>query len=201
MEINHLDLKNEIMGLKKDKITGNAHYDSINLNDILVTEVGDFNAYCTNIPWTTGSGGMLFTYVVDTTNYGCQIAINLATNEIYKRIRVSSEWQEWHLIPSTTVVTGTLSSGSATISYPTGMNKDNCIPISVNFGNASETQWACGALFDSSSYVGGVIPYKLLMREDNISLTLKNINLTNGDAPYVNNANVNLPYRVVLMKI
>ena len=42
MEINYLDLKNEIMGLKEDKITGNAHYDSINLNDILVTEVGDF---------------------------------------------------------------------------------------------------------------------------------------------------------------
>ena len=201
MEINYLDLKNEIESLKSDKITGNIKYDSIDLNDILTTEVGDFNVYCTNIPWTTSSGGALSTFIVDSTNYGYQIATNLGTGDMYKRVRVSSEWQEWHLIPSVTVLTGTLSSGSATISYPTGMNKDNCIPISVNFGNASETQWACGALFDSSSYVGGAIPYKLLMREDNISLTLKNINLTNGDAPYVNNANVNLPYRVVLMKI
>ena len=101
------------------------------------------------------------------------------------------------------ILTGNLVEGSATITYPKGYNKDNCVVLSVSFDNdnLANRQWAYSFVMDSSSYVGGAIPYKLKLEKDNISLETKNIQIIDGQYPYASKSTVDFSYKIVLMKI
>lgn len=101
------------------------------------------------------------------------------------------------------IISGKLTSGEATINYPSGYTKDNCVALSVSFDNDNLTdrRWAYSFVMDSSSYIGGSIPYKLSLGIDNISIETKNIQIRNNEYPYVDESKVDFNYKIVLMKI
>lgn len=88
------NLLEKVKNLDNNKISYNKKYDGIDLNTINATELGDFNAYCTNRPWNTASGGYLMTISLSNT-YALQIAINAANGDNYQRIKTSGNWQSW----------------------------------------------------------------------------------------------------------
>ena len=100
-----------------------------------------------------------------------------------------------------TVIYGKLSDGTATLNYPNGFNWDNCVVQSVMFRNINNNRWGCGSVFDSSNNITGSVPCKVLLNETNIAVKTKNIGLTNGANPAVNDVSVTLDVRIVLMKI
>ena len=83
-----------IKNLENNKITYGKNYAGIDLNTISKTEVGDFDIYCTNKPWTEFSGGYLITIALSST-YAVQIAINASNGDNYQRIKTSGTWQSW----------------------------------------------------------------------------------------------------------
>ena len=85
---------NKVKDLNANKISCNKKYYGIDLNTINTTELGDFNAYCTNRPWNTVSGGYLMTISLSNT-YALQIAINAANGDNYQRLKSGGIWQEW----------------------------------------------------------------------------------------------------------
>lgn len=103
------------------------------------------------------------------------------------------------------IVSGKLSNGEATINYPEGFNKDNCVIISFSLDNANldtdVRHWAYGNLFDSSSWVGGSIPYKIGMYSSNIKIETKRVIILNEEYPSVGESTVKHNYKLVLMKI
>lgn len=100
-----------------------------------------------------------------------------------------------------TVIYGKLNDGTATLNYPNGFNWDNCVVQSVMFRNANNNRWGCGSIFDSSNSITGSVSCRVLLNETNIAVETKNIGLTNGANPAVNDVSVALDVRIVLMKI
>lgn len=90
-----------------------------------------------------------------------------------------------------TVVSGSLSmtdgTGSATISYPDGFNKDNCVVISAETKYAGHGAWAFGAGVAGSFTISGQLS------ANHITLTTHNDDGTGPTGTY--------ECRVVLMKI
>lgn len=84
----------KIKDLDNNKISYNKKYEGIDLNTVAKTEVGDFNIYCTNKPWTESAGGYLITIVISST-YAVQIAINASNGDNYQRLKSSGIWLEW----------------------------------------------------------------------------------------------------------
>lgn len=101
------------------------------------------------------------------------------------------------------IINGKLTNGEATINYPSGYTKDNCVMISFSFDNSSlsNRHWAYGNLFDSSSWAGGAIPYTISMNTSNITIETKRITLVDGTLPSVGDSNVAHNYKLILMKI
>lgn len=80
--------------IDKSKLEKEVEYDSVDLNDINNTEIGAFNIYCTNIPWTEPKGGVIETFKVSE-NTALQRATNLSNGNIYQRLKAGGKWQPW----------------------------------------------------------------------------------------------------------
>ena len=95
----------------------------------------------------------------------------------------------------------------ATINYPSGFNKNNCVVISITFqGISSAGIWGTGTTFDSSNTLSGTVSSRVLLRDNDISLTFKNILLSNGDNVFIPSTSEftsgsKLSFKLVLMKI
>ena len=102
-----------------------------------------------------------------------------------------------------TVLKGQLVEGEANINYPSGYTKDNCVIISFSMENTNlkNSHWAYGGLFDSSSYVGAAVPYKIYMNVSNISIRIKNIVLLDNEPVHEGEVSPPFNYRLILMKI
>lgn len=103
-------------------------------------------------------------------------------------------------------VTGTgTSSLQKDIAYPTGFTNTNSVVVSVMCHHTSSQtgSWGYGTVFDSSSYVRGSLPCSVSLNNTNIKLDIKNIQIQNGQTPFVVDfaSNVTFDYKIVLMKI
>lgn len=92
-------------------------------------------------------------------------------------------------------------SGSETINYPSNLNKNNCIVLASMFNTGSTGAWGIGTVFNSSSYILGGVPNAVILKDNAIEIKIQNINLSNGDAPYVAEPTAPFNYKIVLMKI
>ena len=106
------------------------------------------------------------------------------------------------------VITGNIAgngteSPSKTINYPNGFNKDNCVILTVNLKRSSVNVKGYGLIFDSSSYMTGALPAKVVLEETNIMLEIRNINIAQDGSIMVPNipTSVSFEYTIVLMKI
>lgn len=105
-------------------------------------------------------------------------------------------------------LTGTITgdgteSPSKSISYPSGFTRDNCVILTVNLQRSGNANKGYGAVFDSSSYVTGAVPAKVVMNASNISLEIRNINIINGSYPTTStmSSSVSFNYTILLMKV
>lgn len=94
-------------------------------------------------------------------------------------------------------------SPSKNLSYPTGFTRDNCVVLTVNLQRTNNNNKGYGTVFDSSSYVAGAIPAKVVLDSDGILLEIRNINIGNGTYPTTSNmsTSVSFSYTIMLMKI
>lgn len=104
------------------------------------------------------------------------------------------------------ILTGTVNGDNLELDYPAGFTKDNCICISAmlqNPNNVSGTWGLCtGGIFNSSSYVTGSMPSKILLSTKiNIQLRIVNIIDGEGQTVYANSTTANFNYKIVLMKV
>lgn len=106
------------------------------------------------------------------------------------------------------VITGNIAgngteSPSKTINYPNGFNKDNCVILTVNLKRSSVNVKGYGLIFDSSSYMTGALPAKVVLEETNIMLEIRNINIAQDGSIMVPNipTSVSFEYTIILMKI
>ena len=86
-------LLEKIKTIDNSKISYGKKYNAIDLNTINATEIGDFDTYCTNVPFAN-TGGYLITIVMSS-SYEVQIAINASNGDNYQRLKVSGNWQSW----------------------------------------------------------------------------------------------------------
>lgn len=100
-------------------------------------------------------------------------------------------------------LTGNLSSsGTATITYPSGYNKDNCIVLGIMFKhpNNAKGTWGHGCVFNSGGYVRGSLANDVSLN-DKIEINIANIMLSNGSTATVQSISTVFAYKLVLMKI
>lgn len=102
-------------------------------------------------------------------------------------------------------LTGTIAgnnteSPSKTISYPAGFNKNNSVVITANLQRSNSKGY--GAVYDSASYVGGAIPLRVALGDSNLTLTIKNIQLSESKTTISDiSSSTTFSYFIVLMKI
>ena len=101
------------------------------------------------------------------------------------------------------VLTGTMSNGSATISYPNGYNKDNCVVISImlkRVGVASTRGYSSGTTFLPADGTSGSISSKTELQTSSIILSGRHLYLSDSGVT-VMEVNYDIYYKIVLMKI
>lgn len=101
------------------------------------------------------------------------------------------------------ILTGTMSDGSATISYPSGYNKDNCVVISTmlkRVGIASTRGYATGTTFLPDDGTLGSLSNRIELQTSNIVLEARHLYLSNNNVTEMN-VNYDVYYKIVLMKI
>lgn len=103
------------------------------------------------------------------------------------------------------VVTGTITGNnespvSATLSYPAGFTKDNCVVVSYALKNSTQTSWAIGTVLSLTNLFGSM-PISIYLEENDISVSLKNINISDNTLPSVNNITATFDIKLVLMKV
>lgn len=104
------------------------------------------------------------------------------------------------------VITGTVNGNGVDIEYPKGFTKDNCVCVCAmlqNPNNPNGTWGICnGGIFNSSSYVTGALPLKIVL-STKISIQTRNINISDGTEQTVlaNSTTADFKYKVILMKI
>lgn len=106
------------------------------------------------------------------------------------------------------VLTGTITgdgteSPSKSLSYPSGFTRDNCVVLTVNLQRTNNDNKGYGTVFDSSSYVAGAIPAKVVLDSDDILLEIRSILISSGAYPNssVISSSVSFNYTIMLMKI
>lgn len=106
------------------------------------------------------------------------------------------------------VLTGTITgdgteSPSKSISYPSGFTRDNCVVLTANLQRSGNANKGYGAIYESSSWVTGAVPVKIVMGASNISLEIRNIQLGNDMSVMVPtvSTSVSFVYTIMLMKI
>ena len=101
------------------------------------------------------------------------------------------------------VLTGTMKNGSATINYPNGYNKDNCIVISTmlkRVGVTSTRGYSVGTTFLPADGTSGSISSKVELQTSSIILTGRHLYLSDSGVT-VMDVNYDIYYKIVLMKI
>lgn len=101
------------------------------------------------------------------------------------------------------LITGTISAnnGSASVKYPSGFNNENCVIVSYMLNRYDNGKYGTGSCFDSVSYVSGAIPAAIILNESGITINIKNINIINGENPYVAVPSSDFKFKIVLMKL
>lgn len=100
------------------------------------------------------------------------------------------------------IITGQLLHREATINYPTGFNKDNCIIMSAMFQHPTSEagSWGEGSLFNSSSFIGGSLPHKIHLNKENIQVQVSNIMFIDGEPVRVLDTDIVHNYKIILLK-
>lgn len=101
------------------------------------------------------------------------------------------------------VVSGTIlaNTGTTSVNYPDGFNNENCVVIGYNMKRYNNGRRGTGSVFDSSNYVSGAIPTAIILTESNITINIKNINISNEAYPYVATPNGDFEIKIILMKL
>lgn len=103
------------------------------------------------------------------------------------------------------VLSGTASfnsSGIATINYPSGFTKNNCVVVSfMTQGIGANKSWSTGSVFDSGNTINGSVPKAIRLTDSTIVISIANIGITNGVAPTVSTSYPNMSYKIVLLKV
>lgn len=91
-----------------------------------------------------------------------------------------------------------LNNGAAqhNISYPAGFNKDNCVVLTFMANNIENNHWGYGYIEKSIGYVGGVIGHGVILRENDITVSINNPT----DGAHTSGTNT-YNYKIVLMKL
>lgn len=94
----------------------------------------------------------------------------------------------------------------AVADYPTGLNKNNCVVLSIMFqGFSNLKSWCTGSSFDTSNILSGSVPSVVKLTNDNILISFKNILLTNNGVTIPTTEEYStatrLDYKLVLMKL
>lgn len=92
---------------------------------------------------------------------------------------------------------------TASISYPNGFNKDNCVILScmINAEQSSGTSnWSCQSSMGSIDYVLGGALNGAYLKSDDISITTKQGSLVNGQSPVIQTGK-SFKFKIVLMKV
>lgn len=114
----------------------------------------------------------------------------------------TTDLSNYKLIGDFAIITGSLSDGEDTASYPDGYTSDNCVLIAVQLQHPAGTQgWTYGTNFDSSSLLVGGLPTKVNMRSDGIVIKTYNIGISDNSYPSKSDVSVAFNYKIVLMKI
>ena len=182
-----------------------------NLNELKTT--GFYYAYGGNTVSNKPLGINNFSLLVTKTGNTAysQILVDDKGN-IFSRTSNGSAWYEWKKClnkeNSYSVIEGTmtLNIGENTvhtdIAYPQGFNVNNSVIIGLQIGYNGRQRWASGSNFDTSGIVQGSIPAKVILRENEIEISLKQI-LLNDDTVllYESSQTITIYYKLTLLKI
>lgn len=131
---------------------------------------------------------------------------------IYSRTSNGGNWYNWKKClnkeNSYSVIEGTmiLNAGENTVdtyvAYPKGFNVNNSVIVGLQIGYNGRQRWASGSNFDTSGLVQGSSPTKVVLREDRIDLSLKQI-LLNDDTVilFESNEAITIYYKLTLLRI
>lgn len=182
-----------------------------NLNNLKAT--GFYYAYGGNTVSNKPTGINNFSLLVTKTGSDAysQIIIDDKGN-IYSRTSNGSNWYNWKKClnkeNSYSVIEGTmiLKAGEnivhTDVAYPEGFNVNNSVIVGLQIGYNGRQRWAAGSNFDSSSLVQGSNPTKVILRENEIEISLKQI-LLNDDTVllYESSQTITIYYKLTLLKI
>ena len=131
---------------------------------------------------------------------------------IYSRTSNGGNWYNWKKClnkeNSYSVIEGTmiLNAGENTVdtyvAYPKGFNVNNSIIVGLQIGYNGRQRWASGSNFDSSALVQGANPTKVILRENEIQISLRQI-LLNDDKVilFESNEAITIYYKLTLLRI
>lgn len=182
-----------------------------NLNNLKTT--GFYYAYGGNTVSNKPTGINNFSLLLTKTgsNSYSQIIIDDKGN-IYSRTSNGSNWYNWKKClnkeNSYSVIEGTmiLNAGENTVdtyvAYPKGFNVNNSIIVGLQIGYNGRQRWASGSNFDSSALVQGANPTKVILRENEIQISLRQI-LLNDDKVilFESNEAITIYYKLTLLRI
>ena len=182
-----------------------------NLNNLKAT--GFYYAYGGNTVSNKRTGINNFSLLVTKTGSDAysQIIIDDKGN-IYSRTSNGGNWYNWKKClnkeNSYSVIEGTmiLNAGENTVdtyvAYPKGFNVNNSIIVGLQIGYNGRQRWASGSNFDSSALVQGANPTKVILRENEIQISLRQI-LLNDDKVilFESNEAITIYYKLTLLRI
>lgn len=182
-----------------------------NLNNLKAT--GFYYAYGGNTVSNKPTGINNFSLLVTKTGSDAysQIIIDDKGN-IYSRTSNGGNWYNWKKClnkeNSYSVIEGTmiLNAGENTVdtyvAYPKGFNINNSIIVGLQIGYNGRQRWASGSNFDSSALVQGANPTKVILRENEIQISLRQI-LLNDDKVilFESNEAITIYYKLTLLRI
>lgn len=182
-----------------------------NLNNLKAT--GFYYAYGGNTVSNKPTGINNFSLLVTKTGSDAysQIIIDDKGN-IYSRTSNGGNWYNWKKClnkeNSYSVIEGTmiLNAGENTVdtyvAYPKGFNVNNSIIVGLQIGYNGRQRWASGSNFDSSALVQGANPTKVILRENEIQISLRQI-LLNDDKVilFESNEAITIYYKLTLLRI
>lgn len=182
-----------------------------NLNELKTT--GFYYAYGGNTVSNKPTGINNFSLLVTKTGSDAysQILIDDKGN-IYSRTSNESNWYNWKKClnkeNSYSVIEGTmiLKAGenivNTDVAYPKGFNINNSIIVGLQIDYNGRQRWTTGSNFDSSSLVQGSSPTKVILRENEIQISLRQILLDDDTVIlFESNEAITIYYKLTLLKI
>lgn len=182
-----------------------------NLNELKTT--GFYYAYggntVSNKPTEINNFSLLLTKTGS--NSYSQILIDDKGN-IYSRTSNGSNWYNWKKClnkeNSYSVIEGTmiLKAGenivNTDVAYPEGFNVNNSVIVGLQIDYNGRQRWATGSNFDTYSLVQGSSPTKVILKENEIQISLKQILLDDDTVIlFESNEATTIYYKLTLLKI